>query len=131
VRIIPDMTAVPLVGRVEPSTPASPAARVAASTAVGVIVGGIAAAALRHAHDPVSAGMFLDLSRPEAVLMVLVGALVVGPVSRGPVVTWRHSGTPLPPSVWPRCQRCHPRYRTTLTRGAVDYDRASAVAFET
>jgi hypothetical protein len=74
------MTAVPLVGRVEPSIPASPVAHVAASAGVGVIVGGIAAAAVRYAHDPVSANMYLDQSRPEAVLTALAGGLVVGPV---------------------------------------------------
>jgi hypothetical protein len=58
---------------------AGPRAHLAASAVVGVIVGAIAAGALRHAYDPVAASEFMSLSGPEAVLCVLVGALIIGP----------------------------------------------------
>jgi hypothetical protein len=54
-------------------------AHLAASAGVGIIVGVVAAGALRHAHDPVAASEFMSLSGPEALLCLLVGVLIIGP----------------------------------------------------
>jgi hypothetical protein len=49
------------------------------TTGVGVLVGIVAAAALRHAYDPAASGSSLDLNGLESVVVVLAGGLFLGP----------------------------------------------------